>query len=67
MRVRFKTLDIDGQILRVAIRPGSSDILPLLVFNGIGANLELIKPFADELEVALSVSRFGQVSQQNAG
>ncbi len=50
MRVRFKTLDIDGQILRVAIRPGSSDILPLLVFNGIGANLELIKPFADELE-----------------
>ncbi|WP_211233601.1 poly(3-hydroxyalkanoate) depolymerase [Zooshikella ganghwensis] len=50
MRVRFKTLNINGQVIRAAIRPGNEPILPLLVFNGIGANLELIKPFADELQ-----------------
>lgn len=42
--------DIDGQKLRVGIREGTSDRPPLLMFNGIGANLELAEPFMNALE-----------------
>jgi poly(3-hydroxyalkanoate) depolymerase len=40
---RIEFVDIDGVTLRVAIRPGRG--VPLLVFNGIGANLEVVFPF----------------------
>ena len=42
--------DIDGQKLRVGIKEGASDRPPLLMFNGIGANLELAESFMNELE-----------------
>ena len=42
---KIATIAVDGQILRVAIRRGSSERPPLLIFNGIGANLELLAPF----------------------
>jgi hypothetical protein len=37
----FRTIDLDGQALRTAVRPGKPHLTPLLIFNGIGANLEL--------------------------
>ena len=47
------TLHIGSQELRVGIRPGgkgSEARTPLLLCNGIGANLELVGPFAKELD-----------------
>ncbi|MCW9034419.1 MAG: poly(3-hydroxyalkanoate) depolymerase [Rhodospirillales bacterium] len=41
---------VDGQTLHVAVRPGDKSTVPLLIFNGIGANLELLEPFVDALE-----------------
>ena len=41
----FRTIDLDGQTIRTAVRPGKSHLTPLLIFNGIGANLELVFPF----------------------
>jgi poly(3-hydroxyalkanoate) depolymerase len=43
-------VDLDGQTLRVGIRQGSDASPPLLIFNGIGANLELVEPFVEALE-----------------
>ncbi len=48
--VRTSTIDVDGQRLRVAIQPGRGDGQPLLLLNGIGANLELFQPFVDALD-----------------
>jgi poly(3-hydroxyalkanoate) depolymerase len=39
-----------GQTLRVGVRPGDTSRPPLLMFNGIGANIELVAPFLDALE-----------------
>ncbi|MEM6439822.1 MAG: poly(3-hydroxyalkanoate) depolymerase, partial [Pseudomonadota bacterium] len=38
-----------GRILRSAIKHGPEAAAPLLMFNGIGANLELGFPFLHEL------------------
>lgn len=46
----IKMFDVDGQLLRVGIRHGSSNRPPLMMFNGIGANLELAAPFMAALE-----------------
>lgn len=46
MRTEF--VEVDGVHLRVGVRPGRGR--PLLLFNGIGANLELVRPFADALD-----------------
>ena len=37
--------DVGGQTLRVGIRHGEKTNPPLLLFNGIGANIELVGPF----------------------
>jgi poly(3-hydroxyalkanoate) depolymerase len=42
--------DIGGQTLRVGIRRGDKARPPLLLFNGIGASIELAEPFIDALE-----------------
>jgi poly(3-hydroxyalkanoate) depolymerase len=42
--------DIDGQRLRVGVRPGDAARPPLLLFNGIGANIELLQPFLEALD-----------------
>ena len=44
---KIEYIDVDGVTLRVAIRAGRRT--PLLLFNGIGANLELVLPFIDAL------------------
>jgi poly(3-hydroxyoctanoate) depolymerase len=47
-----------GQRLKVAIRRGDrATRTPLLLFNGIGANLELLQPFVDALDPAIEVIR----------
>ncbi|MBD3664975.1 poly(3-hydroxyalkanoate) depolymerase [Sulfitobacter aestuariivivens] len=48
--VRVETLDVRGQRLRVAIKDGDTSKPPLLMFNGIGANLELGFPFLTALK-----------------
>ncbi|OAJ55118.1 poly(3-hydroxyalkanoate) depolymerase [Paraburkholderia ginsengiterrae] len=48
--MQIQTVDLDGQLLRVAVRQGSDASPPLLIFNGIGANLELVEPFVEALE-----------------
>jgi poly(3-hydroxyalkanoate) depolymerase len=45
----IRSLTIDGQRLRIGIRPGAPRLPPLIVFNGIGASLELIEPFVSAL------------------
>ena len=47
--VRVEMIDVRGQALRVAIKDHDSGQPPILMFNGIGANLELGFPFLDKL------------------
>jgi poly(3-hydroxyalkanoate) depolymerase len=63
-----RSVRVGGQLLRVAVRPGLSGPgpgsggqpprVPLLLINGIGASLELLDPFAAELDPAIEVIRF---------
>ena len=46
-----------GQPVRVSVRPGTS-ATPLVLCNGIGASLELLQPFVDELDPRITVVRF---------
>jgi len=48
--IEIRMIDVDGQMLRVAIKDGPETSPPLLMFNGIGANLELAFPFLEWLE-----------------
>ena len=48
--MEIKVFDVDGQVLRTAIRKGTSSRPPLMMFNGIGANLELAEPFIEQLD-----------------
>lgn len=43
-------INIAGQSLRIATRSGNPQLTPLLIFNGIGASLELVLPFAEHLD-----------------
>jgi poly(3-hydroxyoctanoate) depolymerase len=48
--VQIRELHVWGTTLRVGVWPGSAARPPLLLFNGIGASLELFGAFADALE-----------------
>jgi len=52
-RVRLLGLDV-----RVAVRPGTAPGPPLLMCNGLGASLDLLQPFVDELDPRIEVVRF---------
>jgi poly(3-hydroxyalkanoate) depolymerase len=60
----LRTIAIGSQLVRVAVRPARRGWrarpapTPLLLINGIGASLELLQPFVDELDPALEVIRF---------
>ena len=47
--MEISLLEVGGQVLRVGIRRGEKARPPLLLFNGIGASIELIAPFLDAL------------------
>jgi poly(3-hydroxyalkanoate) depolymerase len=44
-----RTVVLDGRRIRVGIRPGARGRTPLVILNGIGANLELMAPFTAAL------------------
>lgn len=50
-------IKLDGQKLHISVKPGRGPGTPLLICNGIGANLELLDPFVEEIE-AVDVIRF---------
>ncbi len=65
--MRLRRVKVMGYSLRVAIWPGRSEPhTPLVLFNGIGARLELLEPFADELgdleTIAIDVPGTGKSS-----
>jgi len=47
--VNLNTAAIDGFQLRIATTPSAPGTLPLLIFNGIGANVELLRGFAEAM------------------
>ena len=58
-----RSVEVGGQRLRVAIRPGPNEPgqpprFPLLLINGIGGRLELLEPFVAALDPAVEVIRF---------
>ncbi|HEX2349028.1 MAG TPA: poly(3-hydroxyalkanoate) depolymerase [Ktedonobacterales bacterium] len=53
-----RTISVLGQRLYVSIRRGDGTRTPLLIMNGIGANLELLQPFVDALDPAIEAIRF---------
>ena len=53
-----KTVNVGGQRIRTMVRPGSNKLLPLLVFNGIGASIDLVMPFIESLDPDLEVIAF---------
>ena len=48
--LQTRMLEVDGRLLRVGVRAGDGNGPPLLIFNGIGANLELVEPFTSALD-----------------
>jgi pimeloyl-ACP methyl ester carboxylesterase len=48
--VHISLREVGSQMLRVGIRRGKGPHPPLLLFNGIGANIELVEPFLDALD-----------------
>ena len=59
----LRTVAVGGRLLRVSVRPGRGEPgsparPPLLLFNGIGASLELLEPFVARLDPAVEVIRF---------
>ena len=56
--VTDELISVDGQQLRVSVRHGDQDLVPLLLINGIGAPLDALQPFVDALDPALTVIRF---------
>jgi len=48
--MRIRTIHVDGQRLRVALQGARRGARPLLLLNGLGANLELLQPFVDALD-----------------
>jgi poly(3-hydroxyalkanoate) depolymerase len=48
--VKISLREIEGRTLRVGVRPSQKTQPPLLLFNGLGANIELIEPFLDALD-----------------
>ncbi len=51
-----RELTVRGHQIRVAHRPGAGR--PLVMCNGIGAGLDLLQPFVDELDPSIPVVRF---------
>ena len=55
---RFLRVRALGHDVRVAVRPGTAAGPPLVLCNGIGASLDLLQPFVDEVDPRIEVVRF---------
>lgn len=53
-----RRLRVLGQDVRVSIRPGTATGPPLVLCNGLGASLDLLQPFVDEVDPRIDVVRF---------
>jgi len=53
--IEVRQISILGQSLQVAIKLGAASRRPLLLFNGIGANWELARPFLEALTETTTV------------
>jgi poly(3-hydroxyalkanoate) depolymerase len=56
--LRVEMVDVDGTMLRTAVRHGSGNGPPLVMLNGIGAKLEALKGFVDALNPEIGVILF---------
>jgi poly(3-hydroxyalkanoate) depolymerase len=56
--IKFLRVPVLGHDVRVAIRPGTAPGPPLVICNGIGASLDLLQPFVDEVDPRIEVARF---------
>jgi len=56
--VDIDTIEVDGRFLRVGKRDGQRGVTPLLLFNGVGASLELVEPFVAALERSIGIVIF---------
>jgi len=56
--LHIETVQVKGIKLRTATRPGSGKRLPLVILNGIGAQLEALKGFTDVLNPEIGVVLF---------
>ena len=56
--IRFLRVRVLGHDVRVAVRPGTAPGPPLVLCNGIGASLDLLQPFVDEVDPRIEVVRF---------
>ncbi len=54
----IETTDADGQLLRVGCRGGKTGVTPLLLYNGLGASLELFESFVASLDTLIPVVIF---------
>jgi poly(3-hydroxyalkanoate) depolymerase len=55
---RFLRVRVLGHDVRVTVRPGTAPGPPLVLCNGIGASLDLLQPFVDEVDPRIEVVRF---------
>jgi poly(3-hydroxyalkanoate) depolymerase len=55
---RFARVRVLGHEVRVAVRPGTAPGPPLVLCNGIGASLDLLQPFVDEVDPRIEVVSF---------
>lgn len=53
-----RSVVVDGQRLRISVRPGWGGGLALVLCNGIGSSLELLDPFVAAYDPATTVIRF---------
>jgi poly(3-hydroxyalkanoate) depolymerase len=54
----FRRVRVFGHDVRVAVRPGTAPGPPLVLCNGIGASLDLLQPFVDEVDPRIEVVSF---------
>jgi poly(3-hydroxyalkanoate) depolymerase len=55
---KFLRVRVLGHDVRVAVRPGTAPGPPLVLCSGIGASLDLLQPFVDEVDPRIEVVRF---------
>ena len=55
---KFLRVRVLGHDVRVTVRPGTAPGPPLVLCNGIGASLDLLQPFVDEVDPRIEVVRF---------
>lgn len=54
----YRKVTVWGHEVRVAIRRGTGDGPPLVLCNGIGASLDLLRPFVDQVDKSIEVVSF---------